>query len=101
MASLLLDPLRRSVTTGRRPLGLDGVPRVSRAAGHGFLVALDGAWSNDTTFVLHHDTVAGINRLTFMICVRGACALNHKVAVKGSILWQSLLVGHVARPRGS
>ena len=74
IARLLLDPMGRSVTTGRRIIGLDGVPRLSRAAGHGYLVALDGEWVSDTTFVLHYDTVAGISRLTFTILVDGAGA---------------------------
>jgi hypothetical protein len=74
IARLLFDPLGRSATTGPRILGLDGVPRVSRAAGHGFLVALDGEWTSDTTFVLHFDTVAGISRLKFTINVDGAGA---------------------------
>jgi CubicO group peptidase (beta-lactamase class C family) len=74
MARLLLDPSGRSATTGPRVLGLDGVPRVSRAAGHGFLVAVDGEWTSDTTFVLHYDTVAGISRLAITISVGGAGA---------------------------
>lgn len=67
MAHMLIDPVSASAATGWRPVGLDGVPRLSRAPGHGFQVALDGAWPDDHTFVLHYDTVAGIDRLTFTI----------------------------------
>jgi len=66
-ARMLLDPMNRSATTGWRPLALDGVPRLSRSPGHGLRVAVDGAWTDDHTFVLHYDTVAGINRLTLTI----------------------------------
>jgi hypothetical protein len=56
-------------TDGPRPVGLDGVPRVSGGGRYGLPVALDGAWESDSTFVIGYDEVGNINayrlRLTF------------------------------------
>jgi CubicO group peptidase (beta-lactamase class C family) len=56
-------------TDGPRPVGLDGVPRVSGGGRYGLPVALDGAWESDSIFVTGYDEVGNINayrlRLTF------------------------------------
>ncbi len=53
----------------RRPVGFDGVPRVSPDGRFGLPVAVSGAWESDSTFVLTYDEVGNINairlRLTF------------------------------------
>lgn len=52
-----------------RPVGLDGVPRVSPDGRFGLPVAVSGAWENDSTFVLDYNEVGNITnrrfRLTF------------------------------------
>jgi CubicO group peptidase (beta-lactamase class C family) len=60
-------------TDGRveqRPLGLDGVPRLSPGGRFGLPVALQGRWESNSTFVFDYDEVANINsyrfRLTFV-----------------------------------
>ena len=60
-------------TDGRveqRPLGLDGVPRLSPGGRFGLPVAMQGQWENNSTFVFDYDEVANINsyrfRLTFV-----------------------------------
>jgi len=53
-----------------RPIGLDGVPRVSPHGRFGLPVALSGVWEGDSTFVLDFNEVGNINhfrlRLTFV-----------------------------------
>jgi CubicO group peptidase (beta-lactamase class C family) len=53
----------------QRPVGLDGVPRVSPNGRFGLPVAVSGAWENNSTFVLLYDEVGNINairlRMTF------------------------------------
>ena len=55
---------------GPRPVGLDGVPRVSSNGRFGLPVAVSGAWESDSTFVLDYNEVGNINtyrfRLTFV-----------------------------------
>jgi CubicO group peptidase (beta-lactamase class C family) len=55
---------------GPRPVGLDGVPRVSSSGRFGLPVAVSGAWENDSTFVLDYNEAGNINsyrfRLTFV-----------------------------------
>jgi CubicO group peptidase (beta-lactamase class C family) len=55
---------------GPRPIGLDGVPRVSANGRFGLPVAVSGAWENDSVFVLNYNEVGNINsyrfRLTFV-----------------------------------
>ncbi len=52
-----------------RPLGLDGVLRLSPNGRYGLSVGLRGAWEDATTFVLEYDEVANLNsyklRLSF------------------------------------
>ena len=47
--------------TETRPIGLDGVPRLSRGGRFGFPVAVHGRWEGPSTFVLDYDEVANIN----------------------------------------
>ena len=53
-----------------RPVGLDGVPRVSPGGRFGLPVAVNGAWESHSTFILDYDEVGNINkrrlRLTFV-----------------------------------
>jgi hypothetical protein len=53
-----------------RPVGLDGVPRISPEGRFGLPVAVSGAWESDSTFVLDYDEVGNITnrrfRLTFV-----------------------------------
>jgi len=55
---------------GPRPVGLDGVPRVSSNGRFGLPVAVSGAWESDSLFVLDYNEVGNINtyrfRLTFV-----------------------------------
>jgi hypothetical protein len=55
---------------GPRPLGLDGVPRVSPNGRFGLPVAVSGTWESDSIFVLDYNEVGNINtyrfRLTFV-----------------------------------
>lgn len=54
----------------QRPLGLDGIPRLSPNGRYGLPVALRGWWEGNSAFVLDYDEVANINcyryRLTFV-----------------------------------
>lgn len=54
----------------RRPLGVDGIPRLSPGGRFGLPVALLGWWEGNSTFVFDYDEVANINcyhfRLTFI-----------------------------------
>lgn len=55
---------------GPRPVGLDGVPRISPDGRFGLPVAASGAWESDSTFVLDYNEIGNINsymfRLTFV-----------------------------------
>lgn len=48
-----------------RPIGLDGVPRISPDGRFGLPVGLKGFWKDDTTFVLDYDEIANINHYQF------------------------------------
>ncbi|HLN01495.1 MAG TPA: serine hydrolase [Bryobacteraceae bacterium] len=50
-----------------RPLGLDGVTRVSPGGRFGLPVALQGWWESNNTFVFDYDEVANINCYTFRL----------------------------------
>lgn len=52
---------------GPRPVGLDGVPRVSPNGRYGLAVAVSGAWENDSTFALDYDEIGNINRYRFRL----------------------------------
>jgi CubicO group peptidase (beta-lactamase class C family) len=59
----------RDRSDGPRPMGLDGVPRVSTGGRFGLPVSVNGAWEGDSTFVIEYNEIANINtyrfRLTF------------------------------------
>jgi CubicO group peptidase (beta-lactamase class C family) len=55
-----------------RPIGLDGVPRVSPNGRYGLPVALKGFWQNGKTFVLDYDEVSNINDLWFSLSFQDA-----------------------------
>jgi CubicO group peptidase (beta-lactamase class C family) len=67
IAQLQLELRDRS--DGPRPVGLDGVPRVSAGGRFGLPVAVSGAWESESTFVIDYNEIANINtyrfRLTF------------------------------------
>lgn len=46
---------------GPRPLGLNGVPRVSSGGPSGLPVALTGAWERENTFFIEYNEVGSIN----------------------------------------
>jgi len=58
------------VRVEQRPLGLDGIPRLSPGGRFGLPVALQGRWESNSTFVFDYNEVANINcyryRLTFV-----------------------------------
>lgn len=55
---------------GPRPVGLDGVPRLSPNGRFGLPVAVSGTWEDESTFLLDYNEVGNINnrlfRLTFV-----------------------------------
>ena len=50
-----------------RPVGLDGVPRVSPDGRFGLPVAVSGAWESDSTFVLDYNEVGNIPNRRFRL----------------------------------
>jgi CubicO group peptidase (beta-lactamase class C family) len=50
-----------------RPVGLDGVPRVSPDGRWGLPVAVSGEWNGDSTFTLEYDEVSNINCFQFQM----------------------------------
>lgn len=56
---------------GPRPVGLDGVPRVSPGGRVGLPVAVSGAWESDSTFVVEYNEVANINTYRFRLTFSG------------------------------
>jgi hypothetical protein len=57
--------------TEQRPVGLDGVPRLSANGRFGLPVALSGAWESARTFVLNYDEAANINSYHFRLTFSG------------------------------
>lgn len=56
---------------GPRPVGLDGVRRISPNGRYGLPVAVSGAWESDSTFALDYDEVGNINRYRFRLTFSG------------------------------
>jgi CubicO group peptidase (beta-lactamase class C family) len=56
----------------RRPVGLDGVPRISARGRFGLPVAVSGGWDGASTFVLDYDEVGNINAYRFRLTFSGA-----------------------------
>lgn len=52
-----------------RPLGLDGVLRLSPNGRYGLSVGLRGNWEDDHTFVLEYDEIANLNSYRFRLSV--------------------------------
>jgi CubicO group peptidase (beta-lactamase class C family) len=66
--------LRLEFADGRieqRPIGLDGVPRISSDGRFGLPVALKGAWETNDTFVFDYNEVANINSYAFRMTFSG------------------------------
>ena len=53
--------------TEERPVGLDGVPRVSAGGRFGLPVAMAGTWQGDDTFALTYDEIGNINSYRFRL----------------------------------
>jgi len=56
---------------GPRPVGLDGVPRLSPDGRYGLPVAVSGTWESDSTFALDYNEVGNINRYRFRLTFSG------------------------------
>ncbi len=75
-------------TDGRieqRPIGLDGVPRISPGGRFGLPVALKGAWESNDTFVFDYNEVANINSYSFRMTFSGvdvSVQLKEKTGLK-------------------
>ena len=50
-----------------RPIGLDGVLRLSPNGRYGLSVGLRGNWEDDHTFVLEYDEIANLNSYRFRL----------------------------------
>ena len=80
--------VRLEFTDGRieqRPIGLDGVPRISSNGGFGLPVALNGAWESNDTFVFNYNEVANINSYSFRMTFSGvdvSVQLKEKTGLK-------------------
>ena len=51
----------------RRPVALNGVPRLSPDGRFGLPVAVSGTWERPTVFVMTYDEVANINAFEFRL----------------------------------
>jgi CubicO group peptidase (beta-lactamase class C family) len=69
VAQLQLELRDRS--DGPRPVGLDGVPRVSTGGRFGLPVSVSGAWDSDSTFVIEYNEIANINTYRFRLTFSG------------------------------
>ena len=80
--------VRLEFTDGRieqRPIGLDGVPRISPGGRFGLPVALKGAWESNDTFVFNYNEVANINSYSFRMTFSGvdvSVQLKEKTGLK-------------------
>ncbi|WMJ71336.1 serine hydrolase [Stenotrophomonas sp. 24(2023)] len=54
-----------------RPIGLDGVPRVSPGGNFGLPVAVGGRWESDSTFLIDYNEVGNINAYRFQLTFTG------------------------------
>ena len=54
-----------------RPIGLDGVPRVSFDGNFGLPVAVSGRWESDSTFVVEYNEIGNINMYRFRMRFSG------------------------------
>ena len=58
---LFVDNRFTDKLTSTRPIGLDGLPRLSSGGRFGLPVGLKGFWKDNETFVLDYDEIANIN----------------------------------------
>lgn len=68
-AQLELELSNRS--DGPRPVGFDGVPRLSADGPFGSPVAVSGAWESDSSLVLEYNEVGNINLYRFRLTFSG------------------------------
>ncbi|MFZ6846548.1 serine hydrolase domain-containing protein [Undibacterium sp. RuTC16W] len=54
-----------------RPIGLDGVPRVSAGGNFGLPVAVSGVWRSDGTFLVEYNEIGNINMYQFRLKFSG------------------------------
>jgi len=54
-----------------RPIGLDGVPRVSSDGNFGLPVAVSGTWESDSTFLFEYNEIGNINMYRFRLRFSG------------------------------
>lgn len=54
-----------------RPIGLDGVPRVSSDGNFGIPVAVSGRWESDSTFLVEYNEIGNINMYRFRLRFSG------------------------------
>jgi CubicO group peptidase (beta-lactamase class C family) len=69
----------------QRPVGLDGVPRISPGGRFGLPVALVGAWESNDTFAFNYNEVANINSYFFRTTFSGndvSVQLNERTGLK-------------------
>ena len=76
---------RGGQSDGPRPVGLDGVPRVSANGRYGLPVAVRGEWQSDSTFVLDYDEVANINDFRLELTFSGSAVSAHLVERTGLV----------------
>lgn len=69
VAQLQLELSDRS--DGPRPVGLDGVPRVSSTGRFGLPVAVSGTWESDSTFIVEYNEIGNINTYRFRLTFSG------------------------------
>ena len=59
-------------TVWRRPVGLDGIPRLSPDGRFGLPAAASGRWDSDSSFVLDYDEVGNINAFRLRMIFAGS-----------------------------
>jgi CubicO group peptidase (beta-lactamase class C family) len=89
-AELRLELADRS--DGPRPVGLDGVPRLSSNGRFGLPVAASGTWESDSTFVLDYNEVGNINDYRFRMTFSGD-GVNVEFAEKSGALAEARFRG--------
>ena len=69
--------------TEKRPIGLDGVPRLSPGGRFGLPVAMLGRWADASTFVFDYDEVANINAFECHFTMEKDSAVLHVIERSG------------------
>lgn len=81
--------VRLEFTHGRveqRPVGLDGVPRISAAGRFGLPVALQGTWKTEDTFLFEYNEIANINSYAFSMTFSGDNDLSVEVKERTGLI---------------